>query len=240
MIGAVVRGAVLLLALVAVGAGLVYLGRCTADPHNPAQAPVVESGSSTAAAVDDAGPRGRWSPTEGTASPVSRGRTDPLPPADPVRRTARRYAADALATDGLPVPDAADLGPEPLPAPDAPGLLPPVRVSRDGDVGALAVLDSRGAWQREEQRCPEGRRWEAGTTTDGAGFYGNCERAVPALLPAVGKNVAVCAGIGALAAALAAASDAVNGDADPVVRPVEAGVGGAALCGTVVVLRATL
>lgn len=238
MIGVLVRGAVTLLVVVAAVAGVFYAGRCTADPHNPEQPPAVLSGSSTTARVDDAAPAGRFGLTEGAASVTRRGRTAPLPRTSPERRQTRRYVADVLATDSLPV--VVGVPPESLPAADAPGLLPPVRAWRDDDTGALAVMDSRGAWRLEEYRCPDGRRWEAGTTADGAGFYGNCERAVPALLPDVARDVGICAGIGALAAGVAWGANRVNGDDEPLVRPLEAGIGGTALCGAVVLVRRTL
>lgn len=113
----------------------------------------------------------RFSPLTGRAPVVRRG-TAPAPEKE--RKATKDFAKAVLDT---------------TPSLTAP-LYPQVRVSRDEDVGMLAVLNSRMEWDRQESRCPEGRRWEAGTQ-DSTMFF-NCERAVPGLLPKIGKTVVVC------------------------------------------------
>lgn len=198
-------GIVLVIGLVV---GAVLLDRWRRDSFNEDQPPEVLSGSSTSAIVESAEPvSGIGLVTEGRAPVTRRGRTEPLPLDSPERRAQRRYVADVLDSQEIELPDEIEIAPgDSLPPPAAPGLLPVVRVIRDGDRGAIAAMDSRGAWQVEEQRCPEGRRWEAGTTLDGAGFYGNCERAVPALLPSIGKTALVCGATAAAGAGIAIAA----------------------------------
>ncbi|MCA1571350.1 MAG: hypothetical protein LC798_13720 [Chloroflexi bacterium] len=182
-----------------------YASRWFDDDFNRAQPPEVLSGSSVKDAVEREAPvSGVGLVTEGRAPVVRRGRTDPLPLDSPERRAQRRHAADVLDAQAIPLPSGLA---DSLPPADAPGLMPPVRVMRDGDSGAISVMDSRGAWQREEQRCPEGRRWEAGTTLDGIGFYGNCERSVPALLPAFARTAAICTAVAGGGYLIAAGAD---------------------------------
>lgn len=198
-------GAVALVIGVAVAAVLV--DRWRRDPFNPEQPPEVLSGSSTLRIVEGAEPAsGIGLVTEGRAPVTRRGRSDPLPLDSPERRAARRFAADVLDSQEIQLPDGLEVAPDSLPPPEAPGLLPVVRTIRDGDRGTIAAMDSRGAWQLEEQECPEGRRWEAGTTLDGTGFYGNCERAVPALLPRIGRTALVCGAAAAAGAGIAIAA----------------------------------
>lgn len=153
--------------------------------------PEVISGSSTMEKVEDEESAGRFSITEGSAEVTGRGRSDPLPMDSPEREQQRGYVADVLQSEELELPDGLESVEKP-PPPGAPGLLPPVRTMREDDMGAISVMDSRGAWQREETRCPDGRRWEAGTTLDGTGFYANCERAITGFLPNVGKKALKC------------------------------------------------
>lgn len=185
--------------VVALIVGALLFGRFCwgGDDYNPNQPGEVMSGSSTMKIIEGADPvSGIGLVTEGRAPVVRRGRTDPLPLDSPERRAQRRYVADVLDSQEILLPDGIELAPgDSLPPPEAPGLMPLMRVIRDGDTGTIGAMDSRGSWQVEEQKCPEGRRWEAGTTLDGTGFYGNCQRALPALLPRIGKTALTCAAV---------------------------------------------
>jgi hypothetical protein len=162
-----------------------WWGRCSKDEFNPDQpAEIIDSLD----VVEDLdfGPEIPLLERPFTRSAPTR-RAGVGPQTEEARERNVRYAAKVFVAESIPLPPTVKLAPE-----DTLPQLPIVRVTGEGAL-TLGVERSDGRMQRAEWDCGDGRKIEAGTTE--TEMFANCQRALPALLPRIGKTALTCAAV---------------------------------------------
>lgn len=173
--------AVALLAAVGLLVGVFYTGRCTGDDHNPDQPPAIIDSTAVVDEFD-------FGPDIPLLERPFRRRSE-------VRRAGVAPGAARAAVDSF-VAAATDSAARPV--------FPLTRGRVRGDVLSLRLPRSDGAYVAQDMECPRSSGCDFGADST---IWATHDRALPRLLPQIGKTAAICAATGLAGWGIAKAVD---------------------------------